>query len=1142
MKILRIKLRNLNSLRGEHVVDFTQEPLASCGIFAITGPTGAGKSTLLDAMTLALYGCAARYQNDRNPENMMSRHTADCLAEVIFSVKQISYRAEWQLRRARGKIDGAIQAPTRFLYDSAEKPLNRTGKEFDTEIERLTGLDYNRFLRSVLLAQGEFSRFLKASAEDRAALLESLTGTEIYTDLGKLTHEETGRREKTLESIHAALQHFQLLSEEEIVIKQQTLGQERQAVDEKQVAFQIKQLLWNQAEQRRNTEKSLEILKEQQQDLTTESAQRSEWREKLRLHQLATPFTASLLSYDLSQNHLTQSRQALTQAETEQTAAQQQHARLLHHAIHFSNLLIQTTTKNQQESQKNIAENEAQSKTIKEWLQAHDHWSELPNAISSLSEKAHHLHKLHTLQRDTQTQQNQQQGDLQKWQQNQQLAVKAEQQNQATLAQKKTNRDDAAQLLKNLHATHSPIPFEELRAHWQQQERHLQEWLQTATQIEQLHEKVTASGTQQQQTQETYALRVRTTEQSNAALAECEKQWRLRLDHWNRTERLASYEDQRALLLDGEPCPLCGAKEHPLAHGNHTSPELNEIRQEMERADTAFQQAKETQTRNQAVMLQAEAQAQAARQLFVDLKDQLSAQQSAWQNETKVAGFENPDRTTFQQAIDRIAQQQQQLTEISRNEQQAQKEFDAAHSLWQQAQQRVLDLKEHGATLQQAQQRLHDAAQERQQVIVELHESLAPLVALYQLTLPDFAADNFSLSTWEKAATQYLRGEQKLADLTHQRENFQSDWQRLNDELTTQKALQSQWLEESKVFTESTDDSPPPAWKNLRDAEIACQQSQRLIEQSLTTRTLRQQQTEQAKLAWEDCEQPLLTHLKDTSFASINAVRQALLTQEEEQRISAWHQDWLRRQQESQIALAQRTQEWQALIDANAPDHETCLRLEEEMQQLKQHINSLQQQITLGEDAIRRDAQQRADYQRKSVEVAAQLNELETWKTMRALIGSYDGAKFRKFAQGISLDILIHHANVHLRNLSDRYRLQRQADAELTLEIIDLYQANSCRPMASLSGGESFIVSLALALGLSDLAGRNVQIDSLFIDEGFGTLDADALDTALSTLESLHQQNKTIGIISHIDLLKERIRTKINIRKLSAGSSTVEVA
>ena len=161
---------------------------------------------------------------------------------------------------------------------------------------------------------------------------------------------------------------------------------------------------------------------------------------------------------------------------------------------------------------------------------------------------------------------------------------------------------------------------------------------------------------------------------------------------------------------------------------------------------------------------------------------------------------------------------------------------------------------------------------------------------------------------------------------------------------------------------------------------------------------------------------------------------------------------------------------------------------------------------------------------------------------MRGLIGSHDGAKFRKFAQGVSLDILTHHANKHLQQLSERYRLQRQDHVDLTLEIIDQFQANCTRPMSSLSGGESFLVSLALALGLSDLAGRNVRIDSLFIDEGFGSLDADALDAAISTLESLHQQNKTIGVISHIDLVKERIHTKINVRRLSAGSSTLDVA
>ena len=145
------------------------------------------------------------------------------------------------------------------------------------------------------------------------------------------------------------------------------------------------------------------------------------------------------------------------------------------------------------------------------------------------------------------------------------------------------------------------------------------------------------------------------------------------------------------------------------------------------------------------------------------------------------------------------------------------------------------------------------------------------------------------------------------------------------------------------------------------------------------------------------------------------------------------------------------------------------------------------------------------------------------------------------FAQGLSLDVLVRLANRHLSKLSDRYRLQRIAGETLDLEIVDQHQASTRRPMRSLSGGESFIASLALALGLSDLAGRNVKIDSLFIDEGFGSLDPDTLDIAVAALEGLQTSHKTIGVISHVELLKERITAQIRVTPTGGGVSRLTV-
>ena len=173
--------------------------------------------------------------------------------------------------------------------------------------------------------------------------------------------------------------------------------------------------------------------------------------------------------------------------------------------------------------------------------------------------------------------------------------------------------------------------------------------------------------------------------------------------------------------------------------------------------------------------------------------------------------------------------------------------------------------------------------------------------------------------------------------------------------------------------------------------------------------------------------------------------------------------------------------------------------------------------------------------------MSAREEEFKRWNMLRDLIGSADGKKFRIYAQSLTLRKLINLANRHLERLNDRYYIMKSEMEDLTLNIADRYQGNSVRSMTTLSGGESFLISLALALGLSDLAGRNAQIQSLFIDEGFGTLDAKNLDLVIQTLDNLQSSGKTIGVISHVLELKERIDTQIKVVKKGGGFSTFEI-
>jgi len=187
------------------------------------------------------------------------------------------------------------------------------------------------------------------------------------------------------------------------------------------------------------------------------------------------------------------------------------------------------------------------------------------------------------------------------------------------------------------------------------------------------------------------------------------------------------------------------------------------------------------------------------------------------------------------------------------------------------------------------------------------------------------------------------------------------------------------------------------------------------------------------------------------------------------------------------------------------------------------------------------DAENRKSFAVLLPQIDAQKVKTNLWLGMNDLIGSADGKKFRVFAQSLTLDLLLGMANQHLESLAPRFSLMRVPSSEMELQVIDRDMGDDIRGVNSISGGESFLVSLALALGLSSLASGTTQIGSLFIDEGFGTLDQDTLDMALSMLDSLQASGRMVGIISHIASLTERIGTRIVVSPISIGTSRVSV-
>lgn len=273
----------------------------------------------------------------------------------------------------------------------------------------------------------------------------------------------------------------------------------------------------------------------------------------------------------------------------------------------------------------------------------------------------------------------------------------------------------------------------------------------------------------------------------------------------------------------------------------------------------------------------------------------------------------------------------------------------------------------------------------------------------------------------------------------------------------------------------------------------------------------------------------------------------------DEPQLRAWlarDETWLKQERETLQRLAEAVRDAKVTyrerrsqreaLDREAPTRESAESLRAALEQTSAGLDRLQEQVMELEVRRRRDNEHRDQAAAIEVEIAIRETENRVWGQLNELIGSADGKKFRHYAQQFSLDVLLGYANRHLADLSRRYRLERVRDS-LALMVVDQDMGDERRSVHSLSGGESFLVSLALALGLASLSSNRVRVESLFIDEGFGSLDADTLGVAMEALDRLQAQGRKVGVISHVPEMTERIGLQIQVRPQSSGKSRIEV-
>ena len=314
-----------------------------------------------------------------------------------------------------------------------------------------------------------------------------------------------------------------------------------------------------------------------------------------------------------------------------------------------------------------------------------------------------------------------------------------------------------------------------------------------------------------------------------------------------------------------------------------------------------------------------------------------------------------------------------------------------------------------------------------------------------------------------------------------------------------------------------------------------------------TLRLNREQQADIQKIMVEASEdvrlftEKLTTELQQKNVESVETATYYLLNPAEAEQLKKARKELEAKAQELETNQKMGQQQLAEAQQTRQSAEEKGMVLENVKNQEQFRNNWLRETSTISAQ-LKTDAQQRERFSGLQATLQDLRQQRHKWQLLNKYIGDATGNAFSTFAQNLTLSNLIGLANRRLKNLSDRYILDKPKDDTDSLFVMDTYQGNSLRAVNTLSGGETFTLSLALALALSDLASQNVKIESLFIDEGFGTLDPDTLDMALNTLEKLQaESNKTIGIISHVELLKERITTQVRLKKDANGFSTIEI-
>lgn len=1199
MKLLCLRLKNINSIREEVTLDFENGPLFETSLFAITGPTGAGKSTLLDALSVALFHKTPRLDGSsaKNAENLLSQGSTEGFAEVLFKVNQMRYLAEWRVKRTKS---GKTNSSVKLIEVGTGRLLN--DKKTTRPIEEILGLDFNSFRRSVLLAQGEFAAFLKASSDDKRKLLENVTGIDVFVALGEVLNEqrkntktEFDQQQKILETIPKSDKDTIQAAEKEF----QELQKSLKSAQEMRTKIRSE----NEAETRRlNNWTSLKQSELRLGDLLKQEAEIEQLDQEISIARTASELLPVSRAYESEQKNLSE---ILASVETVQKAAENANSAQETQETVFQKITHEYETERagskakfelldeaarqevearsiQQEAQKRSrelaklqAENSEAKSALTQKVQALQgievKISQASAKLESLVVPENHAQILSELNQKVATHRArlEKQNDLgvlgkkkkaeftrvheeiqqisekitQQLRENEKLsAARVEAENALTEI---LNSGDEAQLEERRNLA---VSLQELALNY---ETFVAEQNKFATQAEQLQEAVQKSESALEALKRTISvndgelalLKERVgrmeAEEKHSALSEYVLQ--LRKDH----------------LRENEPCPVCGGTAHPWANDLEpvTDEALQQLREALakDRADAEERNAIQTKLSQQEVRLSTTLQqeqfnlSEAAAQRD-KLNEKLVACQKEWPQEFdggKISSnFIKHEIRNCDEQIRAIRTAQQRVEEVEKRLLNSAPEISAnqtqVKNLENQFNSLNIDLEELRDNYKKIRDSLNQLESEIQQKLPENYHSqdVEKSVRQFEESIRVFVATEKQLAQLNQQQAQIkTQVEENQKFLQQSEKRIEMLQMEINSyEKQAQDLLN---LAQEKTGGLTAKEARLQIEQRLQNLENEKNQADQLLqtrrEEATGTRSRLEElrkRAEKIKQNFENAEQTYLTEIQNANFDSIEAHQQALRTPE-----------WF--QQQNQVIENYRKQVY--FLDQEIkrlssefdkapfePNHLEKIRRQE--QELDEKIEILNAESGTIREKIKQLKIDLETYQRIEQEVENARQEFERWQKLHELMGAN---KLRDYALRSMFHLLIQYANQQMQQLTSRYVLKVKDLRDMV--VVDTWNAGEERPVETLSGGESFLTSLALALALSELSKGRAQLESLFLDEGFGSLDQDTLELALDSLEGLRQSGRKVGVISHVQELTRRIPVRIAVKKKGDGSSSVAV-